>query len=425
MDEATELLRWVRDARERTFALVSDLAPDRLIGPKLPIVNPLLWETGHVGWFAERWILRHDGGRGPLRPDGDALYDSSAVAHHTRWGLPLPPWPETAAYLSAVLDRVMERIASGEADPYFVRLAVFHEDMHDEAFFYTRQTLEHSAPPFASPPPDGGGPLPGDAQVPGGRFHLGAERGELDFVFDNEKWAHPIELQPFRIARAPVTQAEFREFVEAGGYQKREWWSETGWSWRSGAGAEHPVYWEREGKQWWRRAFNRRVPLEPHRPVLHVNWYEAEAYCRWANRRLPTEAEWEAAAAGDPTADGAFSPRKRRYPWGDSPPTPLRANLEGTYQGCIDVGALPDGDSAFGVRQMIGNVWEWTADVFRPYPGFAADPYREYSEPWFGTHKVLRGGCFATRGRLIRNAYRNFYTPERRDVWCGFRTCRR
>jgi iron(II)-dependent oxidoreductase len=425
MGEASELLRWVRDARERTLALVADLAPDRLMGPKLPIVNPLLWESGHVGWFAERWILRHDGGRAPLRADGDELYDSSAVPHDTRWSLPLAPWPETAAYLSAVLERVVERVASGEADPYFVRLAVFHEDMHDEAFFYTRQTLAHPAPPFSSPPPDGGGPLPGDAQVPGGRFRLGAEPGEIEFVFDNEKWAHPVELKPFRIARAPVTQAEFAEFVDAGGYHQDALWCAAGWRWRIAAAAEHPVYWRRDGKQWRRRAFDRWVPLEPHRPVLHVNWYEADAFCRWAKRRLPTEAEWEAAAAGEPTAEGVLSPRRRRYPWGAAPPTPARAHLDGTDHGCIDVGALPEGDSAFGARQMIGNVWEWCADDFQPFPGFAPDPYREYSEPWFGTHKVLRGGCFATRARLIRNGYRNFYTPDRRDVWCGFRTCAR
>ena len=213
--------------------------------------------------------------------------------------------------------------------------------------------------------------------------------------------------------------------MEDGGYARRELWNEDGWRWRAGAAAEHPVYWRRDGKQWRRRAFDRWVPLEPHRPLLHVNWYEADAFCRWAKRRLPTEAEWEAAAAGESTAEGVLSPRRRRYPWGAAPPTPARAHLDGTDHGCIDVGALPEGDSAFGARQMIGNVWEWCADDFQPFPGFAPDPYREYSEPWFGTHKVLRGGCFATRARLIRNGYRNFYTPDRRDVWCGFRTCAR
>jgi gamma-glutamyl hercynylcysteine S-oxide synthase len=161
--------------------------------------------------------------------------------------------------------------------------------------------------------------------------------------------------------------------------------------------------------------------------VLHVGWYEAEAYCRWAGRRLPAEGEWEMAASAEPgeaRAGDMNSPwRKRRYPWGDEPPTPRLANLDALSMGCVDVGARPAGDSWFGCRQMIGNVWEWTAGWFGPYPGFVTDPYKEYSEPWFGNHKVLRGGCWATRSRLIRNTWRNFYMPDRRDVWCGFRTC--
>jgi iron(II)-dependent oxidoreductase len=181
------------------------------------------------------------------------------------------------------------------------------------------------------------------------------------------------------------------------------------------------VYWRRADGGWQRRDFGRWVPLEPHRPVLHVSWHEAEAWCAWAGRRLPTEAEWEmAAAAPGPRREG-----KRRYPWGEDPPSPSRANLDGLAGGCLDVAALPEGDSAWGCRQMIGNVWEWTASDFRPYPGFVPDAYKEYSEPWFGTHKVLRGGCWTTRARLMRNTWRNFYTPDRRDVWAGFRSCAR
>jgi len=166
------------------------------------------------------------------------------------------------------------------------------------------------------------------------------------------------------------------------------------------------------------------LPLEDHLPVLHVNWYEADAFCRFAKRRLPTEAEWEMAASSEPTSnDQGISQPKRRFSWGDEAPDPNRANLDWQAGGCIDVRALPAGDSAFGCRQMIGNVWEWTASDFTPYPGFVAGPYKEYSAPWFGDHKVLRGGCWTTRARLIHNTYRNFYQPHRRDVWAGFRTC--
>jgi len=419
-----ELADAVAEARQRTLELTGDLTDAQLMGPQLPILNPLRWEIAHVAWFQEKWVLRRHG-EPPLRPEVDALYDSMAVPHDTRWELPLLSRETTLDYLREVRDRVLNRLRDERAsqeDRYFGWLTVFHEDMHTEAFSYTRQTLGYPAPPFsegaAGPePPAAGGPLPGDVTVPGGSFLLGGSADE-PFVFDNEKWEHPVEVAPFAMARAAVTQAEFAAFVEDGGYRRREWWSAEGWVWREAAGAEHPVYWRRSPAGWRRRDFDREVELEPHRPVLHVNWHEAEAYCRWAGRRLPTEAEWERAASWDPAAG-----RRRRYPWGDAPPSPAVANLDWRGGGCLDVGALAAGDSAVGCRQMLGNVWEWTSSDFAPYPGFVADPYKEYSEPWFHTHKVLRGGCWATRSRLIRNTWRNFYQPDRRDVWSGFRTC--
>jgi iron(II)-dependent oxidoreductase len=432
---------WIGDARERTLSLAAVLAPGDLLGPRLSIVNPPLWELGHVAWFQEKWVLRHAAGRQPLREDGDRLYDSSAVPHDARWGLPLPSLDETLAYLRTVERCVMERLAGLQGrdlaglqgrdlagfqgpDLYFTRLTVFHEDMHLEAMAFTRQTLGRTAPllPRGEVPIGPGGDLPGDVRVPGGTFQLGATPDE-PFVFDNEKWAHTVELAPFAIARAPVTQARFAEFVEDGGYRRRDLWSEPGWRWREAARAERPTYWERRRAGWFRRDFERWLPLEPDRPMVNVCWFEAEAWCRWAGRRLPTEAEWEAAAAGEPGAAGRLAHRKRRFPWGDEPPTPARAHLDGRALHPVDVGALPDGDSAFGCRQMMGNVWEWTASDFLPYPGFVPDPYRDYSQPWFATHKVLRGGSFATPARLLRNTWRNFYTPDRRDPWAGFRTC--
>lgn len=426
------LASWVRDARLRTLELVADLSDEQLMGPQLRIVNPLMWEIGHVTWFQEKWVLRHAGGEAPLRADGDSLYDSAAIPHDSRWDLPLPSRRDTLAYLSSVRDRVLERIERSrltERDRYFIKLAVFHEDMHTEAFTYARQTLGYPPPVFPDVKPSETGQADGltdDAEIPGGRFLLGGARDE-PFVFDNEKWAHPVEVRPFAIARAPVTQGEFAEFVEAKGYTQKEFWSEPGWNSREGLGAEHPVYWKPESAgRWLRRNFDHWVPLEPHRPVLHVNWWEAEAYCNWAGRRLPSELEWEVAASAAPKHFASeLGDAKRRFPWGDDPPGPQHANLGWRAMGAVDVNALPAGDSAFGCRQMIGNVWEWTASDFGPYPGFEVDPYREYSEPWFGTHKVLRGGAWPTQPRLLRNTWRNFYTPDRRDVWAGFRTCRR
>lgn len=422
-DRAT-LIAVVRDAWARSLQLVGGLSDDQLMGPRLPIVNPLRWEIGHLAWFQEYWALRHLWGEPPSRSDGDALYDSAAVAHDTRWELPLPSMSETLAYGEEIASRVVACIGERELSKqavYFYRLAVFHEDMHGEAFAYARQTLGYPAPDLGARvgAAESRGPFPGDVEVPGGRFPLGAQ-GDEPFVFDNEKWAHAAELASFRIARAPVTNGEFAAFVEAGGYRREDLWSAEGWRWRCDAGAERPVYWEPAPSGGFRlRRYDRWLALPEHQPVIHVNVHEAEAYCQWAVRRLPSEAEWELAAAGWPAGG-----RKRAFPWGDLEPAPERANLDARAGGCVDVAAHAAGDSPFGCRQMIGNVWEWTASRFLPYPGFVADPYKEYSEPWFAyPHRVLRGGCWATRGRLLRNTWRNFYEPQRRDVFAGFRTC--
>ncbi|MBI4195924.1 MAG: ergothioneine biosynthesis protein EgtB [Betaproteobacteria bacterium] len=412
-------------ARTRTLSLCADLEGERLLGPRLSIVNPPLWEIGHVGWFQEHWCLRYrtDGRLAPsVLSNADDLYNSAAVPHDTRWDLPLPDFDATLAYLRRVLDGVLERIeleGATEHMAYFAQLAAFHEEMHCEAFTYTRQTLGYPAPRTSDAPTSAqAGAWPGDVEISGGVFRLGATQTD-GFVFDNEKWAHEVEVGAFRMARAPVSNAEFAAFVEDHGYRRRELWSTAGWEWRKRTGAQAPVYWIGKDGAWFYRHYDEVIPVAPRMPVIHLNWFEAEAYCRWAGRRLPTEAEWEFAAATMPGSFGA----KRRYPWGDAAPSPALANLYGATGGCVDVAAFPLGDSGWGCRQMFGNVWEWTADWFEPYPGFVRDPYKEYSEPWFGDHKVLRGGCHATRPVLLRNTWRNFYTPDRRDVFAGFRTC--
>jgi len=425
---ATAQLRdMLRDARTRTLQLVVDLDDDQLWGPRLDIVNPLLWEIGHLAWFHEFFALRRLEGRNPLLPNADALYNSSVVPHDDRWTLPLPSLDGTLAYMRGVHEALLARLdgeLASEEESFLYQLVAFHEDMHAEAFIYTRQTLGYPAPKFAQPETAARGqtgPLPGDVAVPGGTFLLGAGPS-APFAFDNEKWAHPVSIVPFRIARAPVTNAEFAEFVDAGGYSMRRVWDDEGWRWRANARAEHPVYWKREGDGWKVREFDCWKPLPPCQPVVHVNWHEANAWCRWAGRRLPTEAEWEAAAAAEPISEGTLGDRKRSYPWGDTPPGKTEANVDCAVLGCVDVAARAAGDSAWGCRQMIGNVWEWTASDFAPFPGFSPDVYQDYSAPWFGSRKVLRGGAWATRGRMINNTYRNFFPPDRRDVFAGFRT---
>ncbi len=399
------------EARSRTLALAADLRDDQLTVPKLETINPILWELGHIAYFAEFWILRHVFGEPPMVANADALYDSAKIAHDDRWSLPLPSRDKTLQFMQREFDGVLaHRAQSISRAEYFYELALRHEDMHAEALVYTRQILGYPTPSFVSMDPLEGGPLPGDARVPGGRFVIGSLPDD-GFVFDNEKWAHEVDITPFEIARAPVTNAEFASFIADGGYAKPKYWSEEGWGWLQTEGARQPTYWNAGNTA--RRSFDREIALREHEPVCNVSKFEADAYCTWAGRRLPTEAEWEIAATGG---------EHQRYPWGEDPISPERANLDGIRGGPCDVGAFAKGESPVGCRQMLGNVWEWTSTVFDQYPGFVVDPYAEYSEPWFGSHYVLRGGAWTTRSRLISSRWRNFYRPHRRDVMTGFRT---
>lgn len=417
------LAEWTADVVDRTFELIVDLDEDQLIGPLLPTVNPLLWEIAHLAWFQEKFVLRQACGADPILPYGDALYDSGAVPHDTRWRLVLPSLKETKDYMRTVAERVIDELTRpGVSDvvQHFTRYTIHHYDVHTEALTYTRQTLGYRPPVFAGLTGSwaGGGdvqtPHAGDVSVAGGEFLLGAVMSD-PFVYDNEKWAHRAQVAPFSIARAATTQAEFAAFVEAGGYQDTRLWADGG-AWLATAGAGHPAYWRRGPGGWQRRHFDTWLDLEPDLPVCHVSWWEADAYCRWAGRRLPSEAEWEYAATG-----GAS--RKPVYPWGDAEPAAGQAATDWRSTGPVPVGECAAGDSPAGCRQMIGNVWEWTASDFAAYPNFERDAYWENSEQFFGSRKVLRGGAWATRARFLRSTMRNYFTPDRRDVLAGFRTC--
>jgi len=318
-----QLIATMRDFRARTLALVEDLSEEQLIGPRVPTVNPPLWEIGHVAWFAEFWLLRRLKKRTPLLKNGDALYNSTDVAHDTRWELLLPERARTLDYMSEVFDRTAEYIdGRTELSPdefYFYLLALFHEGMHAEALAYTRQTLAYAPPKFLDTYSCGTrdtGSCAGDVEIPGGVYLIGATP-DFPFVFDNEKWAHPVELESFRLSRAPVTNSEFLAFVEASGYREPRFWSTEGWRWLNTGGApqleksfskffnknihektdlaefesrlDHPIYWRRESNgRWQQRIYDRYVPLKDDLPMAHVSWYEAEAYCKWAGRRLPS-----------------------------------------------------------------------------------------------------------------------------------------
>lgn len=421
------------DARQRTYELLDGLDAEQLIGPKMDTINPLRWEIGHVAYFYEYFILRQLYGEESIlgNDKADGLYDSIAVAHNNRWNLPLLSLEDTKTYMQGVLDKLCDRLPDGlatETDSFIYQFGIFHEDMHDEAFLWARQTLAYPTPVFANVIDAAilrnSGSHPGFVDIPGGTFRLGAEI-DAPFMFDNEKYAHEVEVQPFSIARAPVTNSEFADFIEDGGYQQGRFWSREGRKWKSLNQAQHPGYWKNNGNsQWMMRRFDQTIPLPLNEPVIHVTWYEAEAYCRWAGLRLPTEVEWEVAALGEADSNGNLSSFKRRYPWGNSPPDNDRANLDGRALGCVDVAAHAGGDSAFGCRQLLGNVWEWTSDTFQPFPGFRADAYVEYSTMLFGSTKVLRGGAWTSRSRMMHGTYRNFFEPHRWNIFSGFRTCK-
>ena len=380
------------DAREYTRRCYAHLEAADPVFPRVATVNPPRWELGHVAWFQEYWCLRHGTAWRPGDPpgaatpsrlrDADTLFDSSRVPHDTRWSLPLPDWRGTHRYLDETLAATLDALdrAPDEAR-YFHLLALHHEDMHAEALAMTLQSLSLAPPAGWRPPsPAAGAPHAGDVRIPGGTFRIGSTPSDARtrFVFDNELRAHDVTLEPFAIASASVTEGEFAAFVDDGGPM--------------------PAYWRRAGAGYEVRWFDRWRPLAPSHAVQHVNALEAEAFCAWAGRRLPTEAEWEVAAVA-------------------SNATTRDAVLDARVHGPVAASA------GAGASHLLGNVWEWTATPFDPYPGFEPGPYVDYSQPWFGDHRVVRGGSWATRARLVHARMRNFYVPGRHDPFVGFRTC--
>ena len=420
------LARELTASRERSLALLAPLDERDLTRQVSPLMSPLVWDLAHVGNYEELWLLREVAGVAPLRPEIDSLYDAFEHPRAERPTLPILGPGDARAYLSGVrahvldvLDRTTLEGRPLVQDGFVFRMVVQHEHMHDETMLATLQLRrgERTLPPDAPLP--AGRPVRAheDVLVPGGRSLQGTS---IDpWALDNERPAHEVDVPAFRLDRFPVTCAMFAAFVDAGGYDDRRLWTERGWEHLQTSGRRAPMTWQRDGAGGWTcTRFGETLPVEPDAPVEHVCWYEADAYARWAGRRLPTEAEWEKACGWDPVAG-----RLRRYPWGDEEPTQAHANLGQRATRPAPVGAYPAGASAYGVEQLVGDVWEWTSSGFSPYPGTRAFPYREYSEVFYGgDFRVLRGGSWATSPSAVRTTFRNWDLPVRRQIFSGFRT---
>jgi len=417
-------------ARRRSIALTADMLDDQeLTAQHSPIMSPLVWDLAHVGNQEELWLVRDAGGLEPVRCDIDSLYDAFKHPRRDRPALPLLDPTESRAYLDTVRSKVLDLLDQVPfegrrltADGFVFGMIVQHEHQHDETMLATHQLRRGETVLVEEPLPAGPradpATLPTEVLVPAGPFTMGTS--VEPWALDNERPAHEVQLPAFRIDTFPVSNADYLAFVEDGGYDEPRWWTGEGWRHKTEAGLIAPQFWQRDGGHWWRNRFGIVEPVPGDEPVQHVCWYEADAYARWAGKRLPTEAEWEKAARHDPATG-----RSRRYPWGDEDPTPARANLGGAHLRPAPLGSYPDGASAHGVQQLLGDVWEWTASDFRGYPGFEAFPYREYSEAFFGPrYKVLRGGSWATDAAACRCTFRNWDYPIRRQVFAGFRCAR-
>lgn len=443
MDLRSRAASELEAARRRSNALLECQPEAELVRQHSPLMSPLVWDLAHVVNYEEIWLLRALGAEA-VRPDCDPLYDPMRNPRSARSSLDLLTPGEARSYGDTVRSRVLDilgsaelpRVHAGAGQPplgatqrprtealleeaFVYGMVAQHEHQHDETMLATIQLSDGACtlPPARATPP-GNPNLPGEVLIEASPFLMGTDSDP--WAYDNERPAHVVHLPAFWIDTAPVTNMRYRDFVEDGGYRNSRWWSPEGWEWRNGAAAEHPEFWHRHGPGSWSvRRFGRRVDLPLLEPVQHVCWYEADAFARWAGKRLPNEQEWEKAASWRP--GGA----KLRYPWGDEPPRAAHANLGQAHLGPVPVGAYPAGVSPLGCHQMLGDVWEWTSSDWAPYPGFCPFPYREYSQVFFGSdYKVLRGGSWATHPSAARNTFRNWDFPVRRQIFAGFRCAR-
>jgi iron(II)-dependent oxidoreductase len=425
-DPRASIAGLLTEARERTLLLIDGLTDDDLLRQHDPLMSPILWDLGHIAHFEELWLTQNLDG--PIEfSEMPGIYNPFEHPRAERANLPLPSIAPMKERLAEIRERVLTRLARVDLDDpnplldngYVYHMVLQHEYQHNETILQTLQLKlgEHYHPPVRTPVPEiviDQSELADMADFPGGEYTVGTD--DRSVAYDNERPRHSVYVPSFRIDRTPVTNGEYIEFMNAGGYEDSTRWSDAGRRWLGESGSAAPGYWKRDGDTWIVRTMDRVSIVDPRRPVCHVSYHEAEAFARWVGKRLPTEGEWEIAASWDP-GGGPL-----RFPWGDDDATSLHANIDQLSFDTAVVGAYQRNVSPMGCYGMIGDVWEWTSSDFNGYTGFESFPYREYSEAFFGTeYKVLRGGSWATRPGAIRNTFRNWDYPIRRQIFSGFR----
>jgi iron(II)-dependent oxidoreductase len=425
------LARLLTEARERTRWLLRTVSEEDLVKQHDPIMSPLIWDYGHIANYEELWLLKRAFGKSLSNQQLYDIYDASLTPRSQRPSLKLLDRAAADRYLDAVREAALKALEEADlhgGDPllkegFVYHMVIQHEYQHNETMLQTLQLMkgEGYRPQAQAKLPAGGNQTAEDEMVyvPAGPFVMGTN--DSTWALDNERGAHQLDLASFYLDKTPVTNRRYLRFIEDGGYHKKELWDPQGWEWIKQEAISHPKCWYQKEphSSWWTKRFGFDEPLSMEAPVVHVSWYEADAYARWAGKRLPKEAEWEKVASWDPETH-----TKRLYPWGDQPPTPggARANLDQLAFKAAEVGAYPAGASAYGALGMIGDVWEWTSSEFSGYEDFEAFPYPQYSEIFFEQgYMVLRGGSWATRPGAIRSTFRNWDLPIRRQLFVGFR----
>ena len=406
----------LEEARARTLALVASVSDEELLKVHSPLMSPLVWDLGHIAAFEDLWLVHRHGGRPMLRADLAETYDAFETPRAERGELEFLGPSEAREYLDAVRQRVLE-LFDGHSDIH--ELVLRHEQQHNETMLQTIQLarMDGYTPIGGASLSHNGGPPPTGLElieIPAGECTIGA--ASEGFAYDNERPRHRTDVRGYLIGRTPVTNATYLRFVEGGGYERREWWSEEGWSWKEQYDITRPAGWTADLQAEWR--LSGFEPLDPRRAVVHISWFEADAFTRAHGARLPTEIEWEKAATWNQETGAASA-----FPWGSDRPVPgIHGNVDQIDRGPGAADGHPAGASPYGCLAMIGDVWEWTASEFRGYPGFHAYPYKEYSEVFFGSeYRVLRGGSWATAARVATPTFRNWDYPERRQIFAGLR----